>query len=91
MLKLLFLINLLFGTEYHCVIESGDVAKLKFRGVTMDDAAYRTSKACLSARIHNYMITKLSEPSTERRILFMEDCVNKTFCKQVNQEQTNEN
>ena len=91
MLKVLFFMNLLFADEYHCVMESGDVAKLKFRGVTMDEAAYRTSKACLSVRIHNYMITKLSEPSTERRILFMEDCVNKTFCKQVNQEQSNEN
>lgn len=83
MLNILFFISLSFANEYHCVMESGDVAKLKFRGVTMDEAAYRTSKACLSARIHNYMIVKLSEPSTERRILFMEDCVNKTFCKQV--------
>lgn len=83
MLKLLFFIGLSFGNEYHCVIESGDVSKLKYKGVSLEDAFYKTSKACLQVRIHNYMITKLSEPPTERRILFMENCVNNTYCKEV--------
>lgn len=83
MMMLLLLINFVFADEYHCTMESGDVAKIKFRGDTYEETMYKTSKACLGIRIHNYMVKRLSEPSTERRILFMESCVNDTYCKHI--------
>lgn len=64
-----------------CSFESGETGKLKFKGATREEAMERTAKACLKARIASFVINRGSSPTTERQILFAEDCVNKTFCK----------
>lgn len=64
-----------------CVFESGETGKLKFKGSTRDEAFERTAKACLKARVAFYVQSRGTAPTTERQILFAEDCVNKTFCK----------
>lgn len=86
MFNLLFtiLISLSNATEFHCIIdEAGDLPKIKFRGSTREESMERTVRLCLNLRIQNYTSKRLSPPSTERTILFMEDCVNKTYCKEV--------
>lgn len=64
-----------------CSFESGETGKIKFKGATKEEAFERTAKACLKARMAYYVTSRGSAPSTERQILFAEDCVNKTFCK----------
>lgn len=64
-----------------CVFESSDVGKLKFRGATREEAFERTSRACLQARVEGFIKVRGDLPSVERKILFAEDCVNKTYCK----------
>lgn len=64
-----------------CVFDSPDVGKIKFRGKTREDAFEQTSRACLQSRIETFIRKRGTTPSTERKILFAEDCVNKTFCK----------
>lgn len=63
-----------------CAFESNEVGKLKFRGTTRQEAFERTSRACLKARIAAYLLLRGNAPTTERQILFAEDCVNKTHC-----------
>ncbi len=70
------------SVEYQtCMFESGDVGKLKFRGNSREEAFERTSRACLQARVQGYIKMRGDIPSVERKILFAEDCVNKTYCK----------
>ncbi|MBY0386051.1 hypothetical protein K2X05_12910 [bacterium] len=64
-----------------CVFESNDVGKMKFRGSTREEAFERTARACLQARVQGYIKIRGDIPSAERKILFAEDCVNKTYCK----------
>lgn len=64
-----------------CSFESGETGKIKFKGSSKEEAFERTAKACLKARVAFYVTSRGSAPSTERQILFAEDCVNKTFCK----------
>ncbi len=64
-----------------CVFESADVGKFKFRGATREEAFERTSRACLQARVEGFIKVRGDVPSVERKILFAEDCVNKTYCK----------
>jgi hypothetical protein len=69
------------GEDPTCVFESADVGKMKFRGSSREEAFERTSRACLQARVQGYIKLRGDVPSTERKILFAEDCVNKTYCK----------
>ena len=70
-----------FGTDYYkCTTETGDTGKFTFRGQTREEAMMRSVKMCLSMRVQKYMAARLHTPSEERTILFMEDCVNHTFC-----------
>ncbi len=64
-----------------CVFESADVGKMKFRGTSREEAFERTARACLQARVQGYIKIRGDVPSSERKILFAEDCVNKTYCK----------
>ena len=80
MIKLLLLLNMAFA-DYVCVINVGDLPKLKYKGNTRDEAALNTARQCLSLRIQKYHATRFSPPSQERTILFMENCVNSMFCK----------
>jgi hypothetical protein len=64
-----------------CVFESNDVGKMKFRGNSREEAFERTARACLQARVQGYIKVRGDIPSAERKILFAEDCVNKTYCK----------
>ena len=64
-----------------CTFDAGETGKLKFRGESQEVAFERTTKACLQARIAQYHALRGSAPTTERTILFAEDCVNKTYCK----------
>lgn len=83
-LLLTLLISLSQAAEFHCIInETGDLPKLKFRGQTREEAMERTVRLCLSVRSQDYTSKRLSPPSEERMILFLEDCVNRTHCKEV--------
>lgn len=64
-----------------CMFESPDVGKIKFRGNTREDAFEQTSRACLQSRVETFIRKKGETPTVERKILFAEDCVNKTYCK----------
>ncbi|MCC6137565.1 MAG: hypothetical protein IT287_02965 [Bdellovibrionaceae bacterium] len=64
-----------------CMFESADVGKIKFRGTTREEAFEQTSRACLQSRVETFIRKKGTTPTVERKILFAEDCVNKTYCK----------
>lgn len=87
MVKFLFLFNLLFAQEqYVCTFkETGDVPKIRFRGESREQAMERTVRLCISIRAQKYMSQRLSSPSPERLIVFMEDCVNNTYCTELKQ------
>lgn len=88
MVKLLLLIGLSFGAEFHCVFqETGDLPKIKFRGQTREEAMERTVRLCMSMRSQQYSTLRFKAPSPERLIVFMEDCVNRTYCKEIHNEE----
>ncbi len=64
-----------------CMFESPDVGKIKFRDMSREVAFEQTSRACLQSRVETFIRKKGETPTVERRILFAEDCVNKTYCK----------
>lgn len=64
-----------------CAFESPDVGKMKFRGTSREEAFEKTARACLQARVETYIRARGDVPTVERKILFAEDCVNKTYCK----------
>lgn len=82
MIKLLFLLNFLFAQEnYICTFkETGDLPKIRFRGETREVAMERVVRLCMGMRTQQYFTLRNQPPSTERLIVFMEDCVNKTYC-----------
>lgn len=85
MINLLLTLSLAFGAEFHCVFqETGDLPKIKFRGTSREDAMEKVVRLCMSFRTQQYVILRYKVPSTERVIVFMEDCVNKTYCKEIN-------
>lgn len=69
------------GEFQTCMFESPDVGKIKFRGTTREEAFEQTSRACLMSRVETFIRKKGTTPTVERKILFAEDCVNKTYCK----------
>lgn len=82
MIKLL-LISLSFAAEIHCTFpETGDVPKIKFRGSDHQQTMEKVVRLCISFRTQQYLTLRNSPPSPERLIVFMEDCVNKTYCKE---------
>lgn len=81
MTLLLILINMATATEYHCMNHMADLPKIKFRGDEHDSTMYKAVKMCVSMRIQQYTSLRLHNPSDERKILFVEDCTNKTYCK----------
>lgn len=82
MIKLLFLLNFLFAQEpVVCTFtRTGDLPKIRFRGETQDIAMERVARTCMRLRTQQYFTLRSEYPSTERLILFMEDCINKTYC-----------
>jgi hypothetical protein len=82
--NLLLTLSLAFSSEFHCVFEqTGDLPKIKFRGPTRVNAMEKTVRLCMSFRTQQYLLLRNQSPSTERLIVFMEDCVNKTYCKEI--------
>jgi hypothetical protein len=78
--KLLFLLINFANADYICQIESGDVGKFKYRADTMLEAMTKTSTACSDARMELYRQLRGEEPSTGRKILFIESCTNANMC-----------
>lgn len=73
--------------EYnYCMYESPIIGKIKFRAITRHEAFEKTVRACLSRQIEQYVTLRYSTPSEERKILFLEECVNRTFCKRSDKE-----
>ena len=86
MIKLLFIFNFLFAQEHFiCTFKAtGDLPKIRFRGETREVAMERTVRLCLSMRTREYVTLRYKNPSTERLIVFLEDCVNNTYCIENN-------
>jgi hypothetical protein len=82
MIKLLLTLNLLFAQEnFICTFKAtGDLPKIRFRGSTREEAMERTVRLCISMRTNQYVTLRYKSPSTERLIVFLEDCVNNTYC-----------
>lgn len=64
-----------------CTFESGEVGKIKYRGPSQEDARTKVAEVCLETRVSLYKKARGKAPTTDRKILFAEDCVNKTFCR----------
>lgn len=84
MINLFLTLSIAFAAEYHCVFqETGDLPKIKFRGESREQAMERTVRLCISLRSQQYFTIRNESPSPERLIVFMEDCVNRTYCKEI--------
>lgn len=77
---ILFLINL-SSAQFTCINNSGgDIPLIKFRGESHQPTYEKAVRLCMSIRTQQYITLRNQPPSPERLIVFMEDCVNKTFC-----------
>jgi hypothetical protein len=92
MIKLLLLFSTLSFGQYICVNNSGgDIPLIKFRGDTHQSTYEKAVRLCMSFRTQQYVTFRNRNPSPERLIVFMEDCVNKTFCLEKERVHKNEN
>lgn len=82
MITLMLLLNFVFAQEpaVCTFMRTGDLPKIRFRGETPDIAMELVARTCMRLRTQQYHTLRGEYPRTERLILFMEDCINKTYC-----------
>lgn len=64
-----------------CTFKSGDIGEIKYRGASHLQAREITAQTCLRARVDLFKRKRGKRPTVDRKILFAEDCVNKTYCR----------
>lgn len=72
--------------KYHCVNTAPDIPKIKFRGNTHYDTFEKVVKLCLSFRQQQFLASRNRAPETERTIIFLDHCVNSTYCVEQGKE-----
>ena len=73
-------ISMAMAATFVCTIDTG-TGKTKYRGKSLEDAMTKTVNACRKSLAETYEMVRKEKPSTERKILFLEYCVNNTYCR----------
>ena len=63
-----------------CMIQSGDVGKLKYKGASMSDAFQKVTEECFQKRNQLFVKRNNQEADQDRQILFAESCANSVKC-----------
>lgn len=63
-----------------CMINSGDVGKLKYKANSYQMAFQKVTDACFQKRNDLYKKSRKQEPTQDRQIQFAESCVNSIKC-----------
>ena len=63
-----------------CMIEAGDIGKLKFKGTSYEHAFSRVTDECFQRRTNLYVKARKAHPDQDRQIQFAESCVNSIKC-----------
>ena len=63
-----------------CMIQSGDIGKLKYKGTSMSDAFTKVTDECFKKRNQLFVRARNQEPSQDRQIQFAESCANSVKC-----------
>ena len=63
-----------------CMIEAGDIGKLKYKGTSYEQAFSRVTDECFQRRTNLYVKARKAHPSQDRQIQFAESCVNSIKC-----------
>lgn len=63
-----------------CMIQSGDVGKLKYKGTSMSDAFQKVTEECFQKRNQLFAKRNNQEADQDRQILFAESCANSVKC-----------
>lgn len=83
---IMFYVNHAYGNDmeinsfYVCQMEAGDVGKIKYRSNDIKDAMLSVARRCVNMRSISYQEKYGNRPSTERIIMFVENCTNNTSC-----------
>ena len=63
-----------------CMIQSGDIGKLKYKGTSMSDAFTKVTDECFQKRNQLFVKSRKQEASQDRQIQFAESCANSVKC-----------
>ncbi|MCB0378673.1 MAG: hypothetical protein KDD33_09290 [Bdellovibrionales bacterium] len=63
-----------------CMMQAGDVGKLKYRANTQQEAFQKVADACFQKRSSLFVKARNQEPDQDRQIQFVEACVNNIKC-----------
>ena len=63
-----------------CMMEAGDVGKLKYKGKTYEQAFSKVTDECFQRRTKLFVKAKNMQPDQDRQIQFAETCVNSVKC-----------
>lgn len=80
MIKLLLMISM--AQAYWVCDTKTEVGEFKYRGTSQYDATDKAVRACYDTYISAYIRREGKTPNTHRKILFVENCVNNTHCKE---------
>jgi hypothetical protein len=63
-----------------CMMQAGDIGKLKYKGSSYEDAFSKVTDACFQRRTQLYVKSRNQQPDQDRQIQFAESCVNSIQC-----------
>ncbi len=63
-----------------CMMEAGDIGKLKYKGQSYEDAFSKVTDECFQRRNQQFVKSRNMQPDQDRQIQFAESCVNSIKC-----------
>ncbi len=63
-----------------CMIEAGDIGKLKYKGKSYEEAFSKVTDECFQRRTNMFVKSRNHHPDQDRQIQFAEACVNGIKC-----------
>ncbi len=67
-------------TQNICMIQAGDIGKLKYKGHSYEDAFSKVTDECFQRRTQLFVKNRKMQPDQDRQIKFAESCVNSIKC-----------
>lgn len=69
----------LHKSAWICTIDTG-LGRVKYGGRTQENSMEKTVRSCLNGQIKNFIKLRSKTPKTDRKVLFLEYCLNNTQC-----------
>ena len=63
-----------------CMIQAGDIGKLKYKAETYEQAFAKVTDECFQKRTQLFVRNRKQQPDQDRQIQFAESCVNSIKC-----------